>query len=189
MLWHVCVTIDGVWIETGFIGHLQVVTTNNYNTIANLHTLQITVAYRLVFSVCYNQHYSFPGNGLLTVEILQLPRSHHCPLALNCTDQVFSSQTSLQLTFTTELPGWRLSHTNILVSSSQTHSELSTLASNWLPQTVPVITSRHGLQRKHRFPQFLYCCARTRFRWYLFVSLSLRSNGSTRYKFIIEFVF
>jgi hypothetical protein len=43
----------GFWI--GFIYHLQVVTTNNYDTITNLHTL--------VFSVSYKHHLSFPGNG------------------------------------------------------------------------------------------------------------------------------
>jgi hypothetical protein len=32
----------GFGLEFGFIDHLQVVTTNNYNTIANFHTLQIT---------------------------------------------------------------------------------------------------------------------------------------------------
>jgi hypothetical protein len=37
-----------VWLQTkyglvnGFIDHLQVVTTNNYNVIADFHTLQIT---------------------------------------------------------------------------------------------------------------------------------------------------
>jgi hypothetical protein len=28
------VTIDGFWIGDGFIDHIQVVTTNNYNTVA-----------------------------------------------------------------------------------------------------------------------------------------------------------
>jgi hypothetical protein len=32
------VTIDGVWI--GYINHLQVVTTNNYNTLADFHTIK-----------------------------------------------------------------------------------------------------------------------------------------------------
>jgi hypothetical protein len=33
----------GFGLEIGFTDHLQVVTTNNYNTIANLHTPNITV--------------------------------------------------------------------------------------------------------------------------------------------------
>jgi hypothetical protein len=48
---------------TGIALLLHVVTTNNYNTIADFHTLQITGAHRLVFSVCYTLHYPFPGNG------------------------------------------------------------------------------------------------------------------------------
>jgi hypothetical protein len=34
----VLVTIDGVWLVNIFIDHLQVVTTNNYNTIADFNT-------------------------------------------------------------------------------------------------------------------------------------------------------
>jgi hypothetical protein len=33
------VTIDGVWIGEQIIDHLRVVTTNNYNIIADFHTL------------------------------------------------------------------------------------------------------------------------------------------------------
>jgi hypothetical protein len=52
-------------MKIGFIDHLytQPVTTNNYRAIANFHTLQFTPSYTLVFSVCYNFHYSFPDNG------------------------------------------------------------------------------------------------------------------------------
>jgi hypothetical protein len=35
-------TIEGYGLVTQFIDHLQVVTTNNYNTIADFLTLQIT---------------------------------------------------------------------------------------------------------------------------------------------------
>jgi hypothetical protein len=34
-----------------FFDHLQVVTTNNYNTIADFHTLQITPAYASILSL------------------------------------------------------------------------------------------------------------------------------------------
>jgi hypothetical protein len=34
----------GFGFESGFIDHLQVVTTGNYNTVANFHTLHITTA-------------------------------------------------------------------------------------------------------------------------------------------------
>jgi hypothetical protein len=39
----------GIGLEIGFIDHLYVVTTNNYNTIANFHTLQITIAHTKSF--------------------------------------------------------------------------------------------------------------------------------------------
>jgi hypothetical protein len=37
--------LDWIGLEVGFIDHLQIVTTGNCNTIANLHTLQITTAH------------------------------------------------------------------------------------------------------------------------------------------------
>jgi hypothetical protein len=40
----------GFWI--GFIDHLQVVTTNNYATVADFHTLQITTAHAISFPAC-----------------------------------------------------------------------------------------------------------------------------------------
>jgi hypothetical protein len=36
-------------LKIGFIDHLQAATTNNYNTIANFHTLQITTAHAMSF--------------------------------------------------------------------------------------------------------------------------------------------
>jgi hypothetical protein len=41
---HVWVTIDGVWMLIGFIDHLHIVTTSNYNAMTNSHTLQFTTA-------------------------------------------------------------------------------------------------------------------------------------------------
>jgi hypothetical protein len=43
-----------------YIGHLQVVTANNYNSNHYFHTLQFTKAHSSVFSVYY---YPFPVNG------------------------------------------------------------------------------------------------------------------------------
>jgi hypothetical protein len=32
-------------LEMGFIDHVQIITTSNYNALTNLHTLQITTAH------------------------------------------------------------------------------------------------------------------------------------------------
>jgi hypothetical protein len=40
---------QGFGLEIGFIDHLQAVTINNHNTIANVHTLQITTAHTKTF--------------------------------------------------------------------------------------------------------------------------------------------
>jgi hypothetical protein len=53
-----------------------------------------------------------------------------------------------------------------------------------LLQTVMVVTSRHGPCRKHRFQQFLYCCAWTRCHENLFISRLLPGNGCTRYSIV-----
>jgi hypothetical protein len=41
----------GFGLDIGFTDHLQVVTTNNYSTIANFHTLQVTAAHAKSFQV------------------------------------------------------------------------------------------------------------------------------------------
>jgi hypothetical protein len=45
----------GFALDIEFIDHFdtQLIITLNYSAIADLHTLQITRAYRLVFSACY----------------------------------------------------------------------------------------------------------------------------------------
>jgi hypothetical protein len=47
---------SGFWLEIGFIDHLLVVTTSNYNSLIELHNLLTTRAHRLVFSFCYSLH-------------------------------------------------------------------------------------------------------------------------------------
>jgi ethanolamine utilization microcompartment shell protein EutS len=48
----------GFGMDIGFIDkfNTQLVITFNYSAIADLHTLQITRAHRLTFSVCYSLH-------------------------------------------------------------------------------------------------------------------------------------
>jgi hypothetical protein len=50
-----CLTIDGFGLQTGLTDHLYIVTASNYNTIANLYTLQM-IEHTLVFSVRYSPH-------------------------------------------------------------------------------------------------------------------------------------
>jgi hypothetical protein len=54
---HVWVTIDGVRLVIGFIAHLQILATRNYNTLANQCTLLLTAAHikssQFVFTSCF----------------------------------------------------------------------------------------------------------------------------------------
>jgi hypothetical protein len=43
--------MTGFELLSGFIEHLQVVTTNKHNTISGFHTLQITPAHATVFNL------------------------------------------------------------------------------------------------------------------------------------------
>jgi hypothetical protein len=64
----------GFGLDIGFIDHFN---TQLVIILADLHTLQITVTHALVFSVCY----CVCWKRLLTVEILQLPRSSSLRMA------------------------------------------------------------------------------------------------------------
>jgi hypothetical protein len=68
-----CDSRRGFELDTGFVDHLQVVTTNNYSTVANSHTLLTTTAHAKFFqptvsSLVVSQY------RLLSVGILQLHR-------------------------------------------------------------------------------------------------------------------
>jgi hypothetical protein len=47
----------GFRLEIGFIDHLQIITTSNYNTIANFHTLQFTAAHAKFFQSAVNSRF------------------------------------------------------------------------------------------------------------------------------------
>jgi hypothetical protein len=51
-------SLRGFELEIGYINRFEkrLVTTFNYSAIADLRTLQITRAHRIVFSVCYSLH-------------------------------------------------------------------------------------------------------------------------------------
>jgi hypothetical protein len=57
-----------------FIDHLQVVTTSNYDSLANLHTIQITTAHakrtRYVFTSRFPVTYSYLNNGDPSASVL-----------------------------------------------------------------------------------------------------------------------
>jgi hypothetical protein len=50
----------GIGLEIGFIDHLQVVTSNNYNIIAIFHTLQITTAHGKFFQAVFTCRFPVP---------------------------------------------------------------------------------------------------------------------------------
>jgi hypothetical protein len=47
----------GFGLEIGFIDHLQVVTVNDNNTIANFHTLQTTIAHPQSFQTSFSSRF------------------------------------------------------------------------------------------------------------------------------------
>jgi hypothetical protein len=138
---------------TRFIDHFnkRLVNVSNYN--ANLHILQINRAHAIPFQSAFTSRFLVTdlNNGDTSASVLTSLLSGKYPT------------TELLLQLTNPQAGGR--HTPTSYSSQ---IELQTLLS--------VITSRHGLRRKHRFQQFLYCCAWAR-RGNLFVSLSLPVNG------------
>jgi hypothetical protein len=52
----------GFWLQIGVTDHLQVVTTNNYNIIADLHTLQIAIGHAKYFQFALTSR--FPATDL-----------------------------------------------------------------------------------------------------------------------------
>jgi hypothetical protein len=59
----------GFGLDIGFIDHLHVVTTNNYNSIADFHTLQITRAHTKSFSA----RSVFTSSCLVTAPTIAIP--------------------------------------------------------------------------------------------------------------------
>jgi hypothetical protein len=93
----------------GFTDNLQVITTNNYNTIADFHTLQITTAYAKSFPACSvftrrflvtasNSGYS-SASGLKTflngTELFFLHLSSSEPLSTERVENTVSNNTSI----------------------------------------------------------------------------------------------
>jgi hypothetical protein len=98
--------IDKIGLVTGFIGHLQIVTTSNYSAIANSHTQQFTTE-RIKSSQSSMSHLSLLGDG-----------SQQCPVFLLTFLPAGDSPTTTSLHSTTQLnwhPSWRPSHTDLLL--------------------------------------------------------------------------
>jgi hypothetical protein len=70
----------GFGLEIRFICHLQVVTTSNYNTIANFLTLQITTAHANSFQSAVTSRFL----------VTDISNGDSRASVLNCTDYVFS---------------------------------------------------------------------------------------------------
>jgi hypothetical protein len=88
-------------LATGFIGHLQNITTNNYGSLTELHTLKITVTTAhiksyLVFSsrclVAVSNGGRSPSSGFPNCPRPQLPASHFSQLQLSTDSIVTQSQ-------------------------------------------------------------------------------------------------
>jgi hypothetical protein len=89
-------TIERVWFGNRFTDHLyiQLKTTSNYSTTANLHTSQITTAF---FHPAVSSA-AVPWQRLLTVEILQLHTLRFSLHSLPCRTQL-NSQLTLSLAY------------------------------------------------------------------------------------------
>jgi hypothetical protein len=66
----------GFSLETGFIDHLQMITTSNYTTITNCHTLQITTVHTKSFQSAVTSHFL----------VTDLNNGDSSASILNCTD-------------------------------------------------------------------------------------------------------
>jgi hypothetical protein len=117
---------QGSGLDIGFIDimYTRLGTTRNCNAIANFHTFK------------FNRGHAkpFPAQGIftsiwwqrvLTMVILLLSGSS--PLWIAALFQLHSLR---RLTFNWLLPAWRSFHTNLLIFSSQSDFQLSTLATN-----------------------------------------------------------
>jgi hypothetical protein len=128
----------GFELEIGFIDHLQLITTSNCNTIADLHTLQITTAHAKSSQSAFTSHFPVTdlnrGGSSATV-LMSLLISKYPITAL-----------LLQLT---NSPGWRPSHTILLVFNSHTDLQLTSklFGTDCIENTVSSSSSivAHGL--------------------------------------------
>jgi hypothetical protein len=116
----------GFWLEIGFIYHLRIVTTSNYNTIANLHTLQITTAHAKPSQFSFTSRFlvtdlnkwdssasvfkSLLSGEYPTIELLlQLTNSQAGGHLTPTSYEYFSLQTDLQLTNLKTCLGYNIS--------------------------------------------------------------------------------
>jgi hypothetical protein len=138
----------GFGLEIGFIDHLQAVTTNNFNTIANFHNLQITTTHaKSVFCVFIRPSMVTACNS---ADSSTAP-TKSSPHRLSYNYLPYNWLPSLQLTQCfNKLPGWRPFHTNLLVFSFQNafnltpDFQMTTDSFRWCPR---YITSWQGPRR------------------------------------------
>jgi hypothetical protein len=138
------------WLKTafglviGFIDHLQIVSKSNYNAIAGLRSLKITVtAAHTVFFVSTSCFLSTDPNNVLCLRpyrLTNIPQLAHCPNWLS---------------------GWRLSHTNFLSFSSLIQiqdSLLPCIALQFTPSLIVLVKHLGRDRTENTVPLLLLSC-------------------------------
>jgi hypothetical protein len=147
----------GFGLDIQFFYHFNTHLVITFNgTIANLHTLKKSLAHTLSLSA----RSVFTSNCLVTASNNGYSCAFEFKSSLNdgSVPAAFSSLTDWLST--DWVPAWRPFHANHVIFFSQPDFQLSTLATNWLPQTVPVIISALTAQ-KTPFLCYLFSCCRS----------------------------
>jgi hypothetical protein len=134
--------LDGVWkLEIGFTDYLQIVTTNNYNAIANLHTLQITTAHAKTSQSAFTSRFLVTdiNNRDSSVSVLASLLSDEYPTTLN------SSKSKL-------FYEWRLTANQFVLVPSPSRLTIRVLFFNWTPAVI--VLMEHPVWREDIYASY-----------------------------------